>query len=153
MSICNILVLITVAIQVAECIYDQWGFFFYIIGPPAFHPRQAPYAGKSLQLLPLPTTTTTATTRTAVSTARLPIAGGNCWGNSHRCSREPGEAPTTKPQPWRSIKHQGDCQRQQLIAAEGCQRADTDTGAKAAAGKRGGGCLCGCRVGGAGRQI
>lgn len=45
--------------------------------------------------------------------------GEDCWANSRRCSQEPGQAHTTKPDLWRNIKHQEVCQHRQLIAANG----------------------------------
>lgn len=36
--------------------------------------------------------------------------------NSRRCSQELSETETTKPDVWRNIKHQEDCQHQPLIA-------------------------------------
>lgn len=136
--------LITVPVRVADLVFDQ-----ELLHPRIFKvPRQVPCPGKSLPN----TAVTTCTCVSMPAPNHCSRAGENFWENSRRCSWEPGEAPTTKAQPWRSIKHQGDCQHQQLIAAEGCQRADTDIGAKAAEGKRGG-CLCGCHFGRTGRQI
>lgn len=89
--------------------------------------------------------------------------GEDCWANSRRCSQEPGQAHTTKPDLWRNIKHQEVCQHRQLIAANGgrgrrvvgggwgCRQqtdtTDTDISANTARGKCGG-CLCCCHVGG-----
>lgn len=94
MSICNILVLITAAVQVAECIYDQ-GFL---------HPQTpcvTPRTGSLCREIPAAAFPPHHHCHSRVYSPaphRSDRAGGDCWENSHRCSREPGEAPTTKAQ-------------------------------------------------------
>lgn len=70
----------------------------------------------------------------------VPLSPGeeDCRANSRRCSQELGEAETTKPDLWRNIKHQQDCQHRQPIARKERKQTSVNTQAISASRKSAG---------------